>query len=98
MNLLTQNSKLKMTSKKTGHRVFNFGMSTKSCIFADQCKKYCYAKSGAYKWSNVAPVFSRRYELTKTDDFISLMTAEIKRKKPSHVRIHDSGDFYSREY
>jgi hypothetical protein len=26
------------------------------------------------------------------------MIEEIKKKKASHIRIHDSGDFYSREY
>jgi hypothetical protein len=65
---------------------------------ADECVKFCYAKKGAYIWGNVKPAFERRYELTKTSDFIVEMNAEIQKKKPQYVRVHDSGDYYSREY
>ena len=105
MNLLTQNSKLKKTSKELGVRVFNFGIPAyKSasgrviCGMADECIKFCYAKKGAYIWSNVKPAFEKRYELSKTDDFVNAMNDEIKRKKPDYVRVHDSGDYYSKAY
>jgi len=105
MNLLTQNSKLKKTSKALGLRVFNFGIPAyKSatgrviCGMADECIKFCYAKKGAYIWSNVQPAFEKRYQLSKTDDFIDAMNNEIKRKKPDYVRVHDSGDYYSKAY
>lgn len=105
MNLLTQNTKLKNTSKTMGKRVFNFGITAyKSmtgkliCPFAKDCVKFCYAQKGTYSWSNVKPAFERRYELTKTDNFIDLMNSEIKRKKVDFLRIHDSGDFYSKSY
>jgi len=105
MQLLTQNTKLKNTSKIMGKRVFNFGITAyKSisgkliCPFAKDCVKYCYAQKGAYSWSNVKPAFEKRYELTKTDNFINLMNSEIKRKKVDFLRIHDSGDFYSKAY
>ena len=99
MELLTQNGKLKKTSKATGLRVFNFGIPAQStCLWADKCKKYCYASKGAYIWSNVKPAFERRLEVTKQDDFPQVMIAEIVKKKADVVRIHDSGDFYSREY
>lgn len=105
MNLLTQNTKLKNTSKTIGKRVFNFGITAyKSmtgkliCPFAKDCVKFCYAQKGAYSWSNVKPAFEKRYELTKTDNFINLMNSEIKRKKVDFLRIHDSGDFYSKSY
>lgn len=105
MNLLTQNSKLKKTSKKLGVRVFNFGLPAyKSisgkviCPMADSCVKFCYARKGAYIWSNVKPAFEKRYELSKTDDFVNKMYNEIIKKKPDYVRVHDSGDYYSRKY
>ena len=105
MNLLTQNSKLKKTSKALGLRVFNFGIPAyKSasgrviCAMADECVEWCYAKKGAYIWSNVQPAFENRYQLSKTDDFIDAMNNEIKRKKPDYVRVHDSGDYYSKAY
>ena len=99
MELLTQNSKLKKTSKLNNVRVFNFGIPAQdTCIWAGECKKFCYASKGAYIWSNVKPAFERRLEATKQDNFPQLMIAEITKKKATHVRIHDSGDFYSREY
>jgi len=105
MNLLTQNSKLKKTSKTLSLRVFNFGIPAYksasgklTCPMADECVKFCYAKKGAYIWGNVKPAFEKRYELSKTDDFIPTMNAEIQSKKPDYVRVHDSGDYYSKAY
>ena len=105
MNLLTQNSKLKRTSKELDLRVFNFGIPAYksasgklTCPFADECIKFCYAKKGAYIWSNVSSVFEKRYELTKTDKFIDSMSSEIIKKRPDYIRVHDSGDYYSKAY
>ena len=105
MNLLTQNSKLKRTSKELGVRVFNFGIPAYksasgklTCPFADECVKFCYAKKGAYIWSNVQPAFEKRYQLSKTDKFIQAMSDEITKKKPDYIRVHDSGDYYSKAY
>ena len=105
MELLTQNTKLKATSKALDVRVFNFGIpayKTKSgkvtCPFADECVKFCYARKGAYIWSNVSPAFEKRYNISKTDEFISKITNEIVKKKVQYLRIHDSGDYYSKEY
>ena len=105
MNLLTQNSKLKKTSKELGVRVFNFGIPAYksasgklTCPMADGCVKFCYAKKGAYIWSNVKPAFEKRYELSKTDEFVDKMYDEIVKKKPDYVRVHDSGDYYSKKY
>ena len=105
MNLLTQNSKLKKTSKELKLRVFNFGIPAYksasgklTCPMAGPCVKFCYAKKGAYIWSNVKPAFEKRYQLTKTDQFVDAMNAEIAKKKPDYVRVHDSGDYYSRAY
>lgn len=97
--LLTQNSKLKKTSKQTGLKVFNFGIPAQhTCLWAGDCKKYCYASKGAYIWSNVKPAFENRLKLTKQDNFPQLMIDEIIKRKADVIRIHDSGDFYSREY
>lgn len=105
MELLTQNTKLKATSKYLGVRVFNFGIPAYksssgkvTCPFADSCIKFCYAKKGAYTWSNVKPAFEKRYEISKTDDFIRQINVEIVKKKIEYVRVHDSGDYYSKEY
>jgi hypothetical protein len=105
MNLLTQNSKLKRTSKVLGLRVFNFGIPAYksasgklTCPMAKECVKFCYAKKGAYTWSNVSPAFEKRYQITKQDNFVDQMSIEIIKKKPDYIRVHDSGDYYSKEY
>ena len=105
MNLLTQNTKLKRTSKQLGLRVFNFGIPAYksasgklTCPFADECVKFCYARKGAYAWSNVQPAFEKRYQITKQHDFVNIMSVEIAKKKPDYVRVHDSGDYYSTAY
>ena len=105
MNLLTQNTKLKRTSKQLSLRVFNFGIPAYksasgklTCPFADKCIKFCYARKGAYTWSNVQPAFEKRYQITKQHDFVDIMSVEIAKKKPDYVRVHDSGDYYSKAY
>tara|TARA_R100001594_G_scaffold89698_2_gene124143 strand:- start:395 stop:1000 length:606 start_codon:yes stop_codon:yes gene_type:complete len=103
MNLLTQNSKIKKTSKHFNKRVFNFSIpayKTKkgkiTCPFADTCIKFCYAQKGFYKLS--AKWSELKYKATKQDNFISLMNQDIQDKKPDFIRVHDSGDYYSKEY
>ena len=103
--LLTQNSKLKKTSKHFNKRVFNFGIPAyksvtgkTTCPFADECIKFCYARKGTFKWPTVVNAYEYRYELSKTDKFIPHVNAEIILKSPDYIRIHDSGDYYSRAY
>lgn len=105
MDLLTQNSKLKNTSKLVGKKVVNFGIPAYktasgkiTCPFADKCIKFCYAQKGAYSWSNVKPAFEERYRITQLDDFVKIMNKEILKKKPDYIRVHDSGDYYSKQY
>ena len=103
--ILTQNAKLKKTSKENKKRVFNFGITayktTKGqlvCPFAKDCIKYCYAKKGAYNWGNVKPLYEQRYNLTKSKIFIEAINESLEQKKVDILRIHDSGDFYSPKY
>ena len=103
MNLLTQNSKIKKTSKHFGVRLFNFSIpayKSKSgqviCPLADKCIEFCYARKGFYKlsskWSEL------KLEATKKDTFVNDMIKDIKAKKADYIRVHDSGDYYSKEY
>ncbi len=103
--LLTQNSKLRKTSKAIGLKVMNFGIPAfedsegrRTCPFAGSCADFCYAQKGAYVWSNVAPAFKWRYDQTKSATFVDDMVSEIVRKKADIIRVHDSGDYYSNEY
>jgi len=106
MNLLTQNAKMKKTSKENSAKIFNFSIpayKTRSgkitCPFADSCVKYCYAQKGNYtRFPKIQELMEEKYKISKTNNFITLMNEEIKKKKATHIRIHDSGDFYSIAY
>lgn len=106
--ILTQNSKLKKTSKLNNKRVFNFGIianksleGKSTCPFAKGClgaDYKCYAQKGAYAWPKVKQAYNNRYLLTKQDNFVDLMNESIQKKKVDILRLHDSGDFYSINY
>ena len=106
MNLLTQNAKMKKTSKENNTKIFNFSIpayKTKAgkitCPFAKECIKYCYAQKGNYtRFPIIQQLMEKKYELTKQNNFVELMTKEIKKKHAKYIRIHDSGDFYSVKY
>ena len=106
MNLLTQNAKMKKTSLENNTKIFNFSIpayKTKAgkitCPFAKECIKYCYAQKGNYtRFPMIQQLMEKKYELSKTENFINLMNEEIKKKKAKYIRIHDSGDFYSVKY
>ena len=97
---------MKKTSKENKAKIFNFSIpayKTRSgkvtCPFAKECVKYCYAQKGNYtRFPKVQELMEQKYKISKTDTFIPLMNEEIKKKKATHVRIHDSGDFYSINY
>ena len=97
---------MKKTSLKNNAKIFNFSIpayKTKSgkvtCPFAAACVKYCYAQKGNYtRFPIVQELMEKKYEISKQNNFNSLMNEEIKKKKATHIRIHDSGDFYSIKY
>ena len=105
MKLLTQNAKLKKTSIENKMRVLNFSLPAYKtitgktvCPFAKDCIKYCYAQKGNYRYPSVIKGLNNRYNLSQTDEFVPQMNATIILEHPTHVRIHDSGDFYSIAY
>ena len=109
-NLLgTGNSKLKKTAKEFGVKIFNFSIPAGNdkasgkitCPFAGSCLSLCYAKKGMYRFGNVERALSKRYEASKEENFVELISNElskVKKDKQTYVRIHDSGDFYSPAY
>jgi len=106
MNLLTQNTKIKETGNYLKKKVFNFSIPAYksatgkvTCPFADSCIKFCYAQKGNYKrFPSVAKGMEKKYLLSKQSNFVDLMNKEIIKKKPDFIRVHDSGDYYSKAY
>lgn len=114
MTLLTQNDKMKKTSKINGINLFNFGIPAfqsetgfKTCPNAKNCVSGCYARSGTYRFKNTINAYDTRLKLTQLPlEFVPLMIADISLKVlqsnykglKTVIRIHDSGDFYSKNY
>lgn len=112
MQLLTQNAKMKKSSQN-GINVFNFGIPAfqsetglKTCPNASNCVSGCYARTGTYRFKNTVNAYETRLKLTQTPDFVPLLVADINLKLLQSrskglkciIRIHDSGDFYSKDY
>ena len=87
-------------SKASKYNRNNIGLpNEETCIGAGDCIKDCYVKKANYRrFPNVYESHWRNYAETKKDDFPLNMLIEIIEKKSESIRIHDSGDFYSREY
>lgn len=112
MNILTQNGKMKKSSKN-GIDVYNFGIPAflsqsgiKTCPQAGVCATGCYARSGTYRFGNVVNAYEERLKLTQSESFIDTLVAAIRLKSIQAtskgnqclIRIHDAGDFYSERY
>ena len=100
-------------SSQNGIDLFNFGIPAfrsksglSTCPNARQCATGCYAQSGTYRFGNVVNAYEQRLQLTQSVEFVDIMIAEIRSKmiqskmkgRQCVIRIHDSGDFYSKEY
>jgi hypothetical protein len=105
--LLSQNSELKPDG------IFNWsipafgvrltdGTTMNVCPNAGACASYCYARNGTYNFSNVKRKHIQNLELSlyQPESFVEQMITECSKlkMKGKHVRIHDAGDFYSKEY
>lgn len=99
-------------SSQSGTHVYNFGIpafkssqsDTVTCPNALHCVKGCYARQGAYTWSNVNAAYEARLSLTKDPNFSVILEYQIETLLKKHkdslimIRIHDSGDFYNDDY
>ncbi|MFB7436527.1 hypothetical protein ACFCZ5_34885 [Streptomyces microflavus] len=79
------------------------GKSMNVCPSAGICADLCFARTGSYtRYPNVRDAHMRNLMLTLEDlpRFERLMTEEVQHKRHAggFVRVHDAGDFYSREY
>lgn len=94
--LLSRNTKM----KKSEGRFYDFAIpAVKTCPQAGLCKQFCYAQQGRYIFDGPRKAMQRRYLATLRPNFVEKMSSEISRKKTiTHLRIHSSGDFYSKEY
>ena len=55
----------------------------------------CYALKGAYIWPSVQNAMEYRLDLLNSPDFVSVMVAELNRRRATEHRWWDSGDVHS---
>lgn len=107
MMIFTQNSYL----RKAGIYAWNIpahfvtlsdGEKFYTCPNAGVCGAFCYAKFGAYQFSNVKSAHIRKLEwiLQDPDGWELSVDEELQKKKyrGKFIRIHDAGDFFSEDY
>lgn len=108
--VFSQNAKMKRSSQN-GIHLYNWGIpafKSKSgiatCPMASKCVSGCYAKMGAYVWDNVSQAYENRLNLSRAKGFEQVIVYHIDKLLKRHktglvmIRVHDSGDFYSKEY
>jgi hypothetical protein len=78
------------------------GRTYNTCPEAQACVPLCYARTGTYRFRNVLAAHERNLALVLDDleGWEGQMIEELKhrRYRGAHVRVHDSGDFFSDDY
>lgn len=70
----------------------------KTCKPGLQCAKYCYAQKAEKMYPSVKPCRENNLEHAKQDSFIDEMVELLSKRRSEHVRVHESGDFFSWRY
>ncbi len=98
--LSANNSKLKRAGIYAwGIPAYQASNGFRTCPGASACIAGCYAKQGFFVMPVVRQAQEDRLALSKKGwTFIDTIDDEIKRRKVSKLRVHDSGDFYSQRY
>lgn len=95
MLLSLGNTKLNKNKLRTA----SFGLQAiKTCPSAGACKSDCFALAGNYVFKNVKEKQKERLVASRRNGFIQVINDEIKSLNVGAVRVHDSGDYYSRKY
>ena len=68
------------------------------CPGAGACSGPCFARSGHYLFNRRKENEWANYITTQDRQFLSMIHNHLSNLKPTIIRIHDSGDFYSEKY
>tara|TARA_R100001230_G_C5644849_1_gene150558 strand:+ start:253 stop:972 length:720 start_codon:yes stop_codon:yes gene_type:complete len=101
---------LKNDNSKLGKDIYAFDLpAVVSCPNSNECFKDCYANKGSYLYGGTGAKTSNTYNFAIALNDIKYLEKELikeieernnnKRKKNiNNIRIHSSGDFFSKEY
>ena len=76
---------------------FNLPVGITCPGMSEWCKKNCYSRKGRFTTRTVKRHTLKCYNLSKSKDFVREICKEL-RFVHSYVRVHVTGDFYSRSY
>ena len=84
---------------KMGLDVFIFNLPPLStCRPTRWCRANCYALKGNFRFPSVSRAAKKRHSASQLPNFVDMVVEEIGRRHVAMVRLHSSGDFYSRAY
>ena len=92
---------LKNTNKKLGKNIYAFDLpAVVSCPNSNICFKTCYANKGTYIWKSAKNSNTYNYAIALNDlEYLQKeLIKEIEKRNIKNIRIHSSGDFFSKEY
>ncbi len=90
---------LLMGNGKLGRSIFHFDLpAVSTCPGRSRACQVCYATQGRFLFPQVRERLDWCYAQSRRADFAGRMADEVRRKGCLVIRIHCSGDFYSKEY
>jgi len=69
-----------------------------TCPGADKCLKYCYARKAEYLFKYALQSRKRNYVFSLKRYFVPAITDYLRESTVKYIRVHSSGDFYSKAY
>jgi len=106
LNVNFNGNKKLVNNDKVVFAIWNL-LSIVTCPFATElCKKSCYARKSERIYPGVIKSRTKNFDDSKKADFVARMIYTIKKQlnkksmngKKLVFRIHESGDFYNKEY
>ena len=92
---------LKNSNSKLGRKIYAFDLpAVVSCPDSSECFKDCYANKGSFIWKSAkqSNTFNFAIALIDIKYLQKELIKEIEKKNIKFIRIHSSGDFFSKEY
>tara|TARA_Y100000004_G_scaffold42537_1_gene46511 strand:+ start:1553 stop:2290 length:738 start_codon:yes stop_codon:yes gene_type:complete len=92
---------LKNSNSKLGRKIYAFDLpAVVSCPDSSECFKDCYANKGSFIWKSAkqSNTFNFAIALNDIEYLQKELIKEIEKKNIKFIRIHSSGDFFSKEY
>ena len=98
MNCEHRAAKLSFNNRKLNFPSFSLPAKKTCPKKTKECVKYCYGLKGKFLMDAVINMYEDNYQASKCDCFVDYMVHEIRRTRTTVIRVHATGDYYSRNY